>query len=159
MNPMDDIQEGSVKELRNLFPGLKVAWRLRIGNRILNASLGLAGMEGRYDFLNVSPALLLSNLATALIVENCTHESDLALGTEDRFASYTGLLNPTQPTVSTREMNYMKIGVVAVHDADDLRFFALSCGDTIVPIVVRKSACLSCCLDVCRRTGFPVLIL
>jgi hypothetical protein len=159
MNPMDDIREGSVKELCNLFPDLKLAWRLKVGDRILNASLGLAGMEGRYDFVRVSPALLIANLATALIVEECHHEANSALETVDRFSSYTGVLNPTQPAAMTRDKNFMKVGVVAVDGADDLRLFALSCGDTIAPIVVRKDACLSCCLDICRKTSFPVLIL
>jgi len=101
----------------------------------------------------------MANLATALIVEACPHEANSALETEDRFSCYTGPLNPTQPAAITRDKNYMKVGVVAVDGADDLRFFALSCGDTTAPLVVRKDACLSCCLDICRKTCFPVLIL
>ena len=49
------------------------------------------------------------------------------------------------------------VDVVAVDGADDLRLFSLGC--SACSIVVRKNACVSCCLEVCRRTNFPVLIL
>ncbi|KAL3418847.1 hypothetical protein PVAG01_09068 [Phlyctema vagabunda] len=149
---------GLVQEPCNVFPDLRVAWRLRIGDGVLNASLGLEGMKGRYDFAIVSPVLLFANLATALMVD-CQHETSAPLEAADRFSSYTGPLNPTQPAALSRERNVMNIGVVAVDGAEDLRLFALACGDHIAPVVIRKAACLRCCLDICRRTNFPVLVL
>lgn len=159
VNPMDDIQPNPVKGPCNLFPQLKLKWRLKVGDGVLNAGLGLTGMDGRYDFARVSPTILLANLAAAVLVEDCPHEVDSELTDPDRFCKYTGPVNPVQPASLTRDKNYMDIGVVAVNEANDLRLFALACGDKIAPVVLRQSACLLCCLDVCRRTNFPVLIL
>lgn len=159
MNPRQDIFEVPVLKPDNLLPGLEACWRLKVGDGVLNGSMGLKGMDGRYGYVNISPSIILANLASALLVEDCQHASDAVLASEDRFCSFTGPVNPTQPAYLSKDKNYMKIGVVAVDGADDLRLFSAACGDNIAPIVLRRSACLLCCLDVCRKTRFPVLVL
>lgn len=159
LNNVEDTQSEPVLQPCNLFDGLRTTWRLAVGDEVLIAGIGLTGMGGRYDFVQVSPCLLLANLAASLVVECCTHKRDAALITADQFSNYTGPVNPTKPAMLSMESNSCQIGVVAVEGAEDLRFFAAACGGVRCPLVLRKTACLSCCLDVCRRTGFPVLVL
>lgn len=52
-----------------------------------------------------------------------------------------------------------EISVVAVDGCDELRFLALSNNMSQAPMVLRKRACLACCLDVCRETGYKALLL
>lgn len=143
----------------NLVSDLRVAWQVKLGDGGLRAGMRLEGMDGRYRVSNLSPTLLLANFASALIVESCSHPSDAPLARADTFCAFTGPGNPTYPASTTTGETWMKTGVVAVDGANDLRFFSIGCGRVQVPIVIRQSACLSCCLDVCRRTGFPVLVL
>jgi hypothetical protein len=159
LNPLHDIIPGHVTKPQNLVGGLKAVWQVHVGDGAWNVGLGLDGPGGRYSPITVSPSLLTSNLAGTLLVD-CTHDADRELPEPDQFCEFTGPINPTGPaSKSRREQDFMKVGVVAVEGAQDLRMFALACGDTITPLVLRQSACLECCLDVCRRTNFPVLIL
>jgi hypothetical protein len=142
-----------------LTPGVKPFWNLNIGDGVLSASLGLAHGSPRYSVAKVSPTILLANLSTALLVENCDHDADQALEAMDQFCKFTGVLNSTQPASLSKDKNYMITGVIAVHNDHDLQFFALSCGDNITPVVIHKTACLGCSLCTCRKTGYPVLVL
>ncbi|KAK8109181.1 hypothetical protein PG984_014982 [Apiospora sp. TS-2023a] len=143
----------------NLMTGLRVSWQVKLGDGILRASMRLEGMNGRYRVSNILPTRLLANYASALIVESCSHAPDAPLARADTFCSFTGPGNPTYPASTTTDETWTKVGVVAVDGANELRFFSIGCGRIRVPIVLRQSACLRCCLDVCRRTGFPVLVL
>ncbi|KAK7960446.1 hypothetical protein PG988_011660 [Apiospora saccharicola] len=143
----------------NLMTNLSVTWRVKLGDGVLRAGMSLEGMDGRYRVANICPIRLLANYASALVVGSCSHAPDTPLVRADAFCSFTGPGNPTYPASTTTGETWMKVGVVAVDGANDLRFFAIGCGRIQVPIVLRQSACLRCCLDVCRRTGFPVLVL
>ncbi|KAK7937327.1 uncharacterized protein PG986_014195 [Apiospora aurea] len=156
--PIDTFSE-PVEAPMNLMKNLRVAWRVKSGDGVLRAGMSLEGMDGKYRMANISPAHLLANYAAALIVEDCKHDVDAPLERADEFCSFTGPGNPTYPASTTTRETWMKVGVVAVDGSNELRFFSIACGRIQVPIVIRQSACLMCCLDVCRRTGFPVLIL
>ena len=158
LNPAHDIYKQAVTRPRNLVPSLCMTWRIKVGDGFLRASFGVQGMDDRYAFHTVNPVLLLSNLAAALNVEDCPHEAGTELEQEERFCVYTGPINPTQPASECRNAVSPKLAVVAIDGADDLRLLTMAC-PTQPPFVLRKSACLRCCLDVCRRTNFLVLIL
>ena len=64
--------------------------------------------------------------------------------------------NPQSETASAREPEV--ISVVAVAGSDELRFLSLT-REITQPMVIRGDACLVCCLDICRRAGFSMLIL
>ncbi|KAL8872044.1 MAG: hypothetical protein Q9174_002258 [Haloplaca sp. 1 TL-2023] len=158
LDPTDDIYNEAVTRPCNLVPSLRMKWRIKVGDGVLRASFGVQGMDDRYAPHTVNPVLLLSNLAAALNVEDCPHEAGMELEREDRFCTYTGPINPTQPASESKNKASPKLAVVAIDGADDLRLLTMAC-PTQPPFVLRKSACLRCCLDVCRRTNFPVLIL
>lgn len=96
-DPTYDIYPNRVIKPCNLAPDLKVCWHIKIGNEVLHAGLALDGMADRYAFVRLSPALLLSSLAAALIAEDCSHDTDSALNCTEKFCTYTGPVSPTQP--------------------------------------------------------------
>lgn len=52
-----------------------------------------------------------------------------------------------------------RVSIVAVSGCDDLRFITLSKNTLHLRVVIRGSSCLSCCLDLCRMSGFATLVL
>jgi len=151
-DPITGFYTGNVSQPCNLVPALKLDWKISVRDNVLNASLGLENSS--FSHITHDPTIVLLNLADALLLEACPHDRDLKLETVDQFSAYTG---PILPLNTTRNRETGTVDVVAVDGADDLRLFSL-CFSTC-SIVVRKNACLSCCLEVCRRTNFPVLIL
>lgn len=50
----------------------------------------------------------------------------------------------------------MKIDIIAVGGDDSLRMFTLSRYE--FSAVLRKGACLECCLNICQEAGYPVVV-
>ncbi|KAN0113138.1 hypothetical protein V8E51_006089 [Hyaloscypha variabilis] len=148
---------GEVTRPCNLFPDFKVVWHVEQFNDFLNVSLGLQSVQRDLSSTRYSVNWILENLASAIMLEACWHSPEAALEEPDEFCAYTG---PTVITpYSDLENRIQVVGIVAVEGSDELRLFSLSGGGVIMPIVLRKDACLSCCLDACRRTKYPVIIL
>lgn len=157
-DPVTGVCEENVSHACNLVPDLQLGWQVNIGDGVLAASFTIRDQSEEYSFhLAADPAAIFPNLASALMVEACPHEAESPLDEYDRFCAYTG---PIKPLPNTDRIGHIcTIGVVAVDGADDLRLYSLSSCPQKTPIVMRKKACLQCCLDVCRQTNFPVLIL
>lgn len=119
----------------------------------------LSDMGRSHGGARISPSHLLANYVSALMVENCPHAHGVQLAKPDTLSVFRGPMNLPRPAFESTGENRANTSVVAVDGANDLRMFALGCGGIEVPVVLRDSACLGCCLDVCRRTGFPVLVL
>ncbi len=91
------------------------------------------------------------------MLETCAHGPNAALEELDLFCEFTG---PIKIMPFSRQKNGIQmVGIFAVEGSNELRLFALSGSGVAVPMVLRKDACLSCCLDVCRRTEYPLIIL
>ena len=110
------------------------------------------------------PSDNFANLSNSLILESCSHNTRSKLESVDKFCVYTGA---TSVVCASRHENNEPpiVGVVAVDGADDLRLFALTYDDIWwfgldnQKMVIRKRACLECCLNVCRKADAYVLIL
>lgn len=148
-----------VLEPLNLVPNMRMEWKVVRCDGYLGVYLMCGGSIGQ-------PSRILMNLSRALILRGCPHDSASPLDRPDPFSNYLGpsLLsqglhnNPRAPTSSGAER---RIDVVAVDGDASLRIFAVSVLDDTrpeSPFVIRKGACLQCCLDLCRRAGSDYLI-
>lgn len=140
----------------NLMQGLDFSWRVSREDEVLNVDLGI-GRDGHYS--TKAPFQILNTLARALIVEDCPHTRDSKIRTPSPWWSYSSPLSPMSSYKSADDA--MKIDVVAVDSNHGFRMFALSAVSQAglpIPIVVRKQACLDCCLEVCQKAGYPVVV-
>lgn len=87
-------------------------------------------------------------------MSNCGHDPGRPLPRADRFCRYTASM---LPSIVDTKSDICVAGVVAVDGSPDLQFGAVM--GLLSPAVLRKDACLACCLAVCRKTNFPVVIL
>jgi hypothetical protein len=141
----------------NLVPDIKLVWRVEEAENLLKVSLGLQSGQRDLPSIQYSINRILENLASAILLEACSHAPNAALEKPDKFCEYTGPM-AIQP-YSDQKNGIQVVGIVAVDGSDELRLFSLSAAGRILPMVLRKDACLSCCLDASRRTKYPVVIL
>ncbi|RSM07034.1 hypothetical protein CEP52_005409 [Fusarium oligoseptatum] len=149
-----DIRREGVSEPCDLYPTLQVQWQATLRADGLQVSIGLKGKAGTLK-VSHNPAYILENLANALLVGKCQHSPDAKLDAPDRFSFLTGPIFPFDP-LATDGM----IGIVAVDRRDELGLMALSCD--FPPgqfVILRKGACLSCCLQVARDAGAGAIVL
>jgi hypothetical protein len=149
---------GEVKKPYNLVPDLKVVRHVEQNDTFLKVSLGFRSVQrDMSSSARYSVNCILDNLASAIMLEACSHSPDAALEEPDKFCAYTG---PTAITpYSNLKSGLQVVGIVAVEGSNELRLFAVSGTGVRMPMVLRKEACLSCCLDACRSTKYPVIIL
>lgn len=148
---------GEVTGPCNLLPEIKVIWHVEQAENFLRVSLGLQSGDRDLSPIRYPVNHILDNLASAIMLEACSHSPDAALEQPDKFCEYIGPMT-IMPYYKHKHGIHV-IGIVAVEGSNELRFFSLSGAGVIMPMVLRKDACLSCCLDACRRTKYPVIIL
>jgi hypothetical protein len=148
---------GEVTGPCNLVPDIKVVWHIQQADNLLKVSLGLESAQRDLSSIRYSVNWILENLASAIMLEACSHSPNAALEEPDKFCAYTGPM-AIKP-YSDQKNGIQVVGIVAVEGSNELRLFSLSGASVIMPMVLRKDACLSCCLDACRRTKYPVIIL
>ena len=147
-----------VLEPLNLVPNMRMEWKVVRCDGYLDVYLMCGGSIGR-------PSRILMNLSRALILRGCPHDSASPLDRPDPFSNYLGPSLPSQglhnnPLAPRSSGAERRIGVVAVDGDAGLRIFAVSVLATRpeFSFVIRKGACLQCCLDLCRRAGCDYLI-
>lgn len=138
----------------NLLPGYGLVWRVTHKNGFLEVNLGLEGPDNNHNHVVHAPFRILTNLASALVLEVCRHDANCSLRNPDWFCAYTGPISPMTNTENTSR----KVGLVAVDGNDGLRMFALSAYPSPFPFILRGKSCLSCSLAVSQRTNYPVII-
>ncbi|KAJ5712948.1 uncharacterized protein N7483_010129 [Penicillium malachiteum] len=143
---------------RNDFQHTEVDWRVSVSGDTLKVGLGLKGIDKKLAYVTVSPSRALANLSSALVVEDCPHDTDTQLNDPDLFAIYTHPLDPGRP-LRVDDIDPGVVAVVPVSGKSDLQLISLACGDYYAPIVLRNEACLSCCLRICRESTYPMLVL
>ena len=148
-----------VVEPLNLLPNMSMEWKVVRCDGYLDIYPVCGGSIGR-------ASRILMNLSRALILKGCPHDSASPLDRPDPFSNYVGPSLPSQglhlnPRAPRSSGVQRRIGVVAVDGDAGLRMFALSVLDATrpeFPFVIRKCACLQCCLDLCRRVESDYLI-
>lgn len=155
-----------VSQVRNVCPpDLKIFWNIGPKeDRTLEASLQVTGLVlDKYKWNTIEtavrPELLPCLLAKTTLAPDCRHPPSSTLAVPDRFASFFDPLN--LPTGKKVEEGY--VNIIAVDGSNHLRYLALSYLASTVnfdfKVMVRRSACLACCLNMCRRFGCSVLVL
>jgi hypothetical protein len=146
----------------NLFPAYSLIWNIERMDSFFSVSLGLSSKTQELAPLSHSPSLVLESLSKSLLLEACPHDSNAKLRSADKFCTFIGPVLPIAPSTTTGATAPV-VEIVAADGADDLRFFALCrntySGPSIQPAVIRKRACLNCCLDLCRKAKINLLIL
>lgn len=138
----------------NAFPNLEVFWKVGVqDNRELSVILSVRSRTGYLSSVTMHPMDLLFNLEKTLLLERCPHDGHAGITPTDRFCSYNSPLDAHQEACNSSS----HVDIIPVGYANDLRCFSLAC--TSVPVVLRKNACIACCLDLCREAAVHVLIL
>ena len=151
---------------RNLFPNERLIWKVTPGDRIIY--IHVAKTESN---VQRAPRKMLLGLASSLILRRCAHVAQSPLDEPDSLSRYaTHLVNQNPPDM---DKDPRIINVVPVDGNNGLRLFALagyapshemiaswapSTGESYGPIVLRKDACMACCLAFARKIKSRVII-
>ena len=138
----------------NLAPSMKAVWRVTPKDTYLKVELGLNSPDNDLSFVSTSALTILRNMSVAMMMDSCPHDPNVPLSRPDLSCDYFGPLVPS--TKDVRRDAIVREKVVAVAGSSNLRMFALSSGFFLA--VLRGNACLSCCLEECRRFGYSVII-
>lgn len=138
----------------NLFPDSKLTWQISQDDQFLVITLGL--QKPRLPF-STNPYRILLNMASVLVLETCCHEAGSRLRKRDHFCDYTSPALPL-PSRQDNQSDTGWVGMVAVDGNNGLRMITLCAYQAPFPVVLRGNACLQCCLDICRRASYPVIV-
>lgn len=145
----------SVSGPMNFFKDCEFSWDISVqDDRELHARFLLRSRAKKSSIVEQDPILLLRALRDTLLLQSCPHDSRAQLQHVDRYASYSP---PWHGHTEAVESIPHRVDVVAVDGADELRCFAIACSEA--PVVLRRNACLACCLDFCRDADAHILIL
>ncbi|KAH6876587.1 hypothetical protein B0T10DRAFT_552450 [Thelonectria olida] len=169
-----DLSHEPVVIPRNLFPGMKLQWSVSADSRIagrLQIGLMVRDADKTYSTSH-SPSTIfrISCKDHIYITGDCCHGPNAKLNEVDKLSKFTGPVVPavSVPFINPKNPFFMSapsqpqdqtISVVAVDGCDELRFFALSGVPEEGHVVLRRAACLACCLDICRKVDAKALIL
>lgn len=133
-------------------------WRVTPRDNYLKVDLSLDSPGSNLSFISTSAFMILNNMILnnmqrALVLESCPHDPNAFLPGLDLFCEYSG---PVIPSKFGLKVDDARLRVVAVAGNSGLRMFTLSSAS--FGAVLRGNACLSCCLDVCRRFDYMVII-
>lgn len=164
----------------NLFSGVTSHWQITPQDRVLEASIMINGPSGKYNspWIFSNPCQAIRSIAEALWVDGCCHARNAQLAAPDPFCMFidpfrkSSIEDPSIEDSNSEESSGEEyrprhgehsvpgmIQVIAMDRSDNLRFAALGMNRNNIPAVLRGTACLDCCLKVCRQAGFPMLIL
>ncbi|KAI1080370.1 hypothetical protein F5B20DRAFT_110226 [Whalleya microplaca] len=145
----------------NLVP-VEMVWKTSDYDFKLAVSLSIKSPKGGVGHATRPPSAIWSTLAKSLILEGCIHEPREPLPSEDPICHYIGPMGSRPKPMKGQKS---QINVVAIDGADDLRLLALTeehidfSHTSGIPTVIRKQACISCCLELCKKAGYLRLIL
>jgi hypothetical protein len=118
-------------------------------------AVSLRGTRNQELPITHEPRNWIHNLAIVRVMWKCGHDSCLHLDEPDTSAVYTTPLEPEAPI----HLYKPRVSVVATANEPELQLLALACRKGRNPMVLRRDACLSCCLKFCHSHGFKWLIL
>lgn len=101
------------------------------------------------------PYDILRNLCLGVVLENRPHGRDSPLRRANRFSAHRAPFFVERPRVNARLEP--EVSIVDVEADGTLQLFALSRIPDL-PFVVRKNACVQCCLDVCQKAKISMVL-
>ncbi|OAA68574.1 hypothetical protein SPI_00769 [Niveomyces insectorum RCEF 264] len=139
----------------NLYPSLRCSWNISTEeDGEIRAMLTVRSKTDQMSGVNINPMHLFFKLEDALMLERCPHHHLAKMNRPDRFCSLIGFLHEHEDACK----GLSHVDIVPVDRAEDLRCFAVAC--TVQNrLVLRKEACLDCCLKLCREADIDTLIL
>jgi hypothetical protein len=137
---------------RNLLQSEKLEWQINRCGGYLELGFGITSRMKTFNQMNV-----LWTVSQSLFIMPCPHPKDALLEDAD---DYSAFLTPHYDAMSSGFLRKSrglssKPVIVAVSGDESLRFFALAGG---TPAIVRQSACLKCCIDICRSTRYTHVV-
>ncbi|KFY66949.1 hypothetical protein V496_01842 [Pseudogymnoascus sp. VKM F-4515 (FW-2607)] len=143
----------AVSKPLNLFKDLILSWKVTIReNKELHINLMMRSKSNNSLVAETDPLFILISLRDILLLERCPHHRSTQLISADRFSSYISPWDLVEEALGSTS----HVSVVPVDGADDLRCFAIVYLDSLI---LRRGSCLQCCLNLCRDTGVPFLVL
>jgi hypothetical protein len=134
-------------------PSEKLGWQVSKGDRVLYLACGTTSVPKVFN-----PYLIIVSATCSLFVTNCPHEETTILEKPDTHSYYvTPMFRETHKALRNALGPVQAIGVVPVYGDETLRFFALANG--IAGVIRGPSACLQCCLDICRQAELQYVVL
>ncbi|KAL7793370.1 hypothetical protein V8C43DRAFT_44267 [Trichoderma afarasin] len=137
----------------NLYPNASFSWKIAAQDDGEIQADFLVRVQNSNFTATRSPSFFITALKDTLFYEDCLHDSQSRLEEADRFTTNQLLWHEE---VAKNDEN-PRVNIIAVDGSEGLRRFALA--DANGPVVLRRDACLRCCLDLCRRTSARRLIL
>ncbi|KAF5975175.1 hypothetical protein FBULB1_7531 [Fusarium bulbicola] len=137
----------------NAFNDLKVFWKVETqDNRKLSIALSVQSGAGHQSFVRINPMLSFSTLKKALLIEGCRSHGQRSTHPSSLYSYTSPMDNHKKACDSASAVDF-----VPVSGSNDLRFVSLVC--TRESVILRKDACVACCLNLCYEVGYHVLIL
>lgn len=118
----------------------------------------------RSDYLEIWPSCgraiglpfdILRNLRLGVVLQDCSHGRDSPLRKANRFSVHRAPFSVERPRVNAHLEP--EVSIVDVEAGGTLQLFALSRIPDL-PFVVRKNACVQCCLDICQKAKIPMVL-
>jgi hypothetical protein len=137
---------------KNLLQNEKLEWQINRGDRYLELGFGITSTMKMFN-----PMKVLWTASQCLFIISCPHPKDTLLEDADAYSVFlTPHYDAMSSVIQERAENLSsKTVIVAVSGDESLRFFALAGGS---PAIIRQSACLKCCIDICRSTGYTHVV-
>ncbi|PTB52706.1 hypothetical protein M431DRAFT_18223 [Trichoderma harzianum CBS 226.95] len=146
-------QNPEILQPTNLYRNVKVSWEVVTQDYGEIQANFLVHIQDRNFTARRNPSLLITALKDTFFYEDCLHDRQSMLEEADRFITNQP---PWHEVVAENDEN-PRVNIIAVDNSEELRRFALAHANG--PVVLRRDACLRCCLDLCRRTSARRLIL
>jgi hypothetical protein len=112
----------------------------------------LVHVQGSSFTATTNSSLFITSVKDILFYESCPHDSRVKLETADRFTTNQSPWD--EKMIKTVAKSF--VNIIAVDGSDGLRYFALANANDSV--VLRRHACLRCCLDMCSDNAVRDLI-
>ena len=140
---------------RNSHPNHRLVWNVTPDDGVLLIDIAMS----EYNNAQRSPINLLRGLTPTFILRRCSHAANSELDEPDPLSRYAPHLININPPDMVDDPNI--INVVPVDGNNGLRMYALSgyqLAEDGGPIVLRKDACMACCLKLARKIGSRVVV-
>lgn len=137
---------------RNLLESEKLEWQVNSCDGYLELGFGITSTTKTFN-----PMKVLWAASQSLFISTCPHPKDALLADADDHSIFlTPHYDRMSSVIRQRPDNLSsKTVIIAVSGDENLRFFALAAG---TPAIVRQSACLECCIHICRSTGYTHVV-
>lgn len=157
------ISYDAVTTASNLLPGHNLEWRVTSGDTVLDIVLGIQRSgDPVFEHGVRSPIQILIGLTSTLILHSCAHDPHAELAEPDPCCARSIGRYGTKITHYIDGVAFhidpRTIEIVPVDGNDSLRMYALASYAYYSPIILRRNACLACCIVAARRIGAKVII-